>query len=849
MGFHKSETHAAATTIPRRPTLGSPLDYHDLRAQGIAHCQALSGEHWTDYNLHDPGVTLLESFCYALTEIPFLAEARIEDLLADRNGNLDLGRFGLHPPLRAFPTRPLTIEDYRRVLLDLIPTLDDVYIEYCAVGILAIELRSATRAPEEADIVDRVRNVYWRQRNLGEDLVPALRVERGWPCMLEAEFVLSGPRDPVDVIEECYVVAAQFISGRPPRRSLIEHVRHAEESGETLAQCLEGPMLFREWMTPLDPADNQTLFFADLGRKLQEIDGIVEVHDLVLRAQGGESSSTSIRLHGDDGRLQLQWPSRLEDLAKIRVRRRSIDIPLPIDRLLLRLVDQRGARRKQYNEVQHDLDAPKSPDPTAMYREAHWLGSRTHYAALNHLPPIFHEPQIIKQHATQPGEHEQFLAYLALFEQAIANATAQCRFVSELYSADASDDSSYCPQILDNRQLPGIDRLYLEPLSQVRRDVFESADPALDRRSRALDLLLALHGESFASNALRGFGWYFDVVDWEPHIFGQKQRFLESVVHLTQDRASAIDYSQPSFGHPGNTAACQERVSLLLGFKTHYSRSLSAAWRSLGLTGPAAGQWRERYASLEPPVRDLPLVPLDGRETLQGEFEWLLLHVPALRHSSVPLPFLRCAVHADRYRVTHDDKRVNVWLGPDEDHNYWLVTDSARLSIGAGERTGPATVEHAIQRLRSFACRLMFASEGMHVIENILLRPSDYEESEKVSDVPDDFYAHRISFVFSGWTTRGKDSSFRSFAEHTVELNTPAHLMPVCLWLELDELYALESGWRAWLAARMERCARPSDPLAIDKLDDAASLLRRLLVRIEKRREPNGKRTTQESRQ
>ena len=33
--------------------------------------QKFSGEKWTDYNYHDPGITLLEQICYAITDLGY----------------------------------------------------------------------------------------------------------------------------------------------------------------------------------------------------------------------------------------------------------------------------------------------------------------------------------------------------------------------------------------------------------------------------------------------------------------------------------------------------------------------------------------------------------------------------------------------------------------------------------------------------------------------------------------------------------------------------------------------------------------------------------------------------------
>lgn len=47
------------------------LDFIRLRDEGVKLIQAMSGDVWTDYNLHDPGVTTLEVLCYGLTELGY----------------------------------------------------------------------------------------------------------------------------------------------------------------------------------------------------------------------------------------------------------------------------------------------------------------------------------------------------------------------------------------------------------------------------------------------------------------------------------------------------------------------------------------------------------------------------------------------------------------------------------------------------------------------------------------------------------------------------------------------------------------------------------------------------------
>ena len=39
------------------------LDYALLRQEGIDLIARLAGKRWTDYNSHDPGITILEALC------------------------------------------------------------------------------------------------------------------------------------------------------------------------------------------------------------------------------------------------------------------------------------------------------------------------------------------------------------------------------------------------------------------------------------------------------------------------------------------------------------------------------------------------------------------------------------------------------------------------------------------------------------------------------------------------------------------------------------------------------------------------------------------------------------------
>ncbi len=55
--------------IPKTRTLPKDEDFQFLRSEGLKYIENLAHTLWTDYNTHDPGITILEALCYAITEL------------------------------------------------------------------------------------------------------------------------------------------------------------------------------------------------------------------------------------------------------------------------------------------------------------------------------------------------------------------------------------------------------------------------------------------------------------------------------------------------------------------------------------------------------------------------------------------------------------------------------------------------------------------------------------------------------------------------------------------------------------------------------------------------------------
>ncbi len=110
-------------SIPKQPRLKIAEDYYQLRRVGIGFIEKMASAGWTDFNTHDPGITILEALCYAITDLAYRANWDIQDLLAPEKPAAD----SKQPyPNQAFfaakdilTVNPVTPDDFRRLLIDL----------------------------------------------------------------------------------------------------------------------------------------------------------------------------------------------------------------------------------------------------------------------------------------------------------------------------------------------------------------------------------------------------------------------------------------------------------------------------------------------------------------------------------------------------------------------------------------------------------------------------------------------------------------------------------------------------------------------------------------------------------
>ena len=837
---------AEEISIKRRPPRAPDGSFEQLRSEGIRLLQDLSGQQWTDFNLHDPGITILEQLCYAITDLMYRADLPVADLLTGHDGKIDFVRQSLHVPEQIYACRPTTVEDMRRALLDRVSSVDNLIITTGAdaggliAGFYRIDVKAADlledasgdKMSDEPSVLQQIGAAFRSIRNIGED-VAVISLVAEVPCWLYAEIEIGGARDPVDIIADIYDCCDRFIAA-PPSYGSIADMKAANIAPDNI---FDGPP-FQSGIIQPERAGTlpKQLFVGDISRKIAAIDGVKEVKSVAI-AVGEDAPQTgainwcwrtaTVQDNQNNHQvslnaLRLIVPTTSQSLQAVKLLRSGAPVRVAVREAALKFADLRATRQARR---QPDPGRAAYPHPRGAYLELPpFQSSQIHFPGIYGLN---HYGMPESATAREKTAMLQLKGFLALCDQVMAHAATQFEHVRDLYSADLLPAQSYWWRMLSNEELPGINGLYKrlpklpaetmpDVYAAIVRDVYATFDPHMERKSRLLDYLLALYGETFSQDYLRKFSSYYDETELKYWLLKNKAAFVKDIVLLGRDRVGGFDYGESAWGQPDNCAGLQRCISRLLGFDDFTSRSLTQA-----ISG--------RHLSLDDAISSVTLSHEEHENVFRLPFNWPPIpanksgEIDAKVKSILRRPILgqlmKTGLHRSNYRIQNVDgeSRCELLLDPrksDDD-----PTLRGKLFLDSCASWEEAAMVAA--RLRGSLLGLNQKCEGMHLVEHCLLRPSKRDADTAAHDA---YYALRVTLIFPAWTARSHLDDFRRFVDETVQLNCPAHVHAQCIWLEFDAMRTFEICYQQWLQAKAKNSQqdRYSMPIADEQLDRLA---------------------------
>jgi hypothetical protein len=291
-------------------------DFTFLRSEGIKLIEKLSGKVWTDYNGHDPGITLLEALCYALTDLGYRTAFDIKDILASDSSTGAENDSPEFSPREILPSNPVTINDYRKLVIDTdgiknawLTTSDDYYevpvylsvpeeaqagayeLTYDAEGNDPLRLKGLYKVTVQYDdgintsekrdkVAARIRQKLNAHRNLCEDFLSIRPVEFEL-FRMTAEVVVFDTADIEKINAQIFLAINNFFSPAIKFYTVDEMMA----KGYSPDEIFEGPLLKNGFIdtADLEAAEKYTdIHLSDIIHLVSDIEGVIAVKKCVF---------------------------------------------------------------------------------------------------------------------------------------------------------------------------------------------------------------------------------------------------------------------------------------------------------------------------------------------------------------------------------------------------------------------------------------------------------------------------------------------------------------------------------------------------------------------------------------
>ena len=567
---------ASSLSIPVVPPPHTAMDYAALRAEGIRHIARLADDRWSDHNSHDPGITILEQLCYAITDLGYRINHDMRDLLA---AGEEPPANSLYTPAEILGNHPVTPTDLRKVVID-VPGVKNAWIEpdekllffdpadqtlypQPAPQREELSLRGIYRVLIEGDGTasdDKVTTDVGRRlhacRSLCEDFEPP-KILPPQRITITADIEIAEIHDPNRLLAEIQHALASFISPRIRFYSLPEML----ERGVSVDAIFEGPLLEHGFIDSdeLDRSQRRTsLRTSDLVHVIMDVDGVVAVRTIQLH---GGASSTQWYLDLDSDTA----PSLDVDASNIQLFRGQLLAQPNHAQVRSKLGELQAAARQSPPRGRRDLRLPdgKDRDVANYYSIQHQFPAAYGIGHLG-LPP--------SASVQRQAEARQLKAYLLILEQLLADYFSQLGNVNKLFSVEP-ESKTYFSQPVDDPSL-GLNEIRLPSPDAIAGDSAGVQPPApspeeYERKNRFLNHLMARFAEEMTAYSLLMQG-----PDSQQQLVEAKCAFLKDYSEIGGSRGRAFNYSRPSWD-TDNVSGLEKLISRKLGLSTYRRRELA----------------------------------------------------------------------------------------------------------------------------------------------------------------------------------------------------------------------------------------------------------------------------------
>ncbi len=760
------ERHSAKTFKPSNPQLLNKnllyIEQHDvendlfsaLQKKSLEEFQRLSGEVWTDFNPHDPGVTIADITNYALTELDYKLGFNLQDYLTDSQGKFSPEQYGLYFPKEVYPTMPVTLADYKKLLYARFPTLDNIRV-MCdtKTGEYTIEVQQSP-FDTTADVEKQIYQCFHAHRNLCENLRKVELKKAVNHLTLHTEMELKPGADATDVLAQVYYRILRYLSGSV----VIKHLQSEDFDSISPEEWLEGTSDQIRVTIPQQEDTEHELYYILIqiteiktlrtcylvDEKEQIITDFKKGYNLVIPQH---SKDFYVRMRIGQSEMAIDEKRFLENLQALYFSKVSAQ------------VNQNCQGDKAGRDIFRTV-------PQSTYRNVF-----THHTIAKDFPSYYitHESQLpLSASEEQRIQARQMSSYLHLFDSLIQRGLTELKGIGDLLSVQKT--ASAKAEVLTAAKKEN-DRY---------REVYET-------KNSYFDMLDNLYGVESNPAWMKEFYCYGEKED---DLLKRRMTFLQNIPTLTKNRSQASDISKTYL----NMSGIKAYLSYLLGLNTDETFS---AGNVLPAHNLILIEDLQEYDSLRQRLyyKLIDQYPMDTANISQiemiedtpetdrqwekmtnkernAQYEGLRQVLPVLNTNFISGGLFRNGVHLDNYKLVklpHQEWLLSFW---DNENKIWM---------SLGRMNDKEYLKQCAGILRNYFRELNQQSEVVYVLEHNLLAFKEY---------------FKLSFVFPSWTARFKSARFRAICTQLIQERLPVHLKADIYWLDTMEMQYFEENYR-----------------------------------------------------
>ncbi|PHR46565.1 MAG: hypothetical protein COA32_10500 [Fluviicola sp.] len=735
--------------------------YEELYLEGIELLQKLSGAQWTDYNEHDPGVTILENIAYTMTDLSNKASQPIKDILVEsKGGKLESGDNGFFIPSDILTTNPITVNDFRKVFIDGVTNVKNVWIKsqnqqseksfqsiqknLKGLYHIFIEMYDYSTDPvelqdEEDRVIHEIRELFHTHRNLCEDLYK-VTIFKPFQLHMRLKVTLGNIANGEEVFANIFFKVSDYLTHEVRFYSLWE----LQQQKEDVNTIFNGPSLENGFIDDSELRGRlNRIVPSDIIKIIANEEGVISVDFFELSYENSTSEKNNVTPISEEGFIipencspVLVFPENKIDQVFEHEGVQFFPDLKEVQKQLAYVEVMNYGSFKSVSQAFNTLEIPagQSFDLASYYPLRKQFP--VHYGIGEYgLPTDLPE----KRYA----QANQLKAYLLPFDQLMTNFLGQLTSLYQIFNANTKELHSYFYQELDD--MPELTQLIktsedeskeesLDNWSNTLRTLNNRFDSeALQRLNQVADHLLARYSEQFPTYSLKkihinSYGKKLTTDKFEDELLEWKRTLIANYGKLSYNRAKAYDYTQKvnitdntvlEEVRESITPGIVQKTAILMGIRNYKARYLTQVIADSGIKIYQKKEGMEIISEKLEIVHsksDIEVITVDDIVIIDETVENLRDSFYYLGHSGTILKdVLRNGVKIENYQIkqTTNDKK----------NSFYVLYKGEKQSNVVHISDSKVEAMQAINYSVNFLLDLNQKSEGIYLVEHILLAP------------------------------------------------------------------------------------------------------------------------------